>query len=103
MRYFFETGGCITVHSQHDRRGTNERGRHKHYVIVNLRDSADAESNDTDTYKRSMSDRRVGMAASELTDVHDPTVGDPTDETAISETLDEQSERKTAPPTDEVS
>jgi hypothetical protein len=47
--YLFETGGCVTVHSQHNRRGANKRGRHEQHVIVDLWYGADTESNDTST------------------------------------------------------
>jgi len=71
-------------------------------MIVDFRNSADAESNNTDTYKRLIGDRTEGIHASELTNVHDPAVGDPTDKTAISEALDEQGECETTPSADEV-
>lgn len=50
FNYLLETSSCITVHSQHDRCGADERSRHEHHVIMNLRNSADTESGDADAY-----------------------------------------------------
>lgn len=49
-----------------------------------------------------MGDRRETIPAPELTDIHDPAVGDPTDKTAVSEALDEQGECETTPSANEV-
>ena len=45
---------------------------------------------------------RKGVPGCELTDEHDPAVGDLTYKTAVSEALDEQGECETTPSADEV-
>jgi hypothetical protein len=76
-------------------------------MIMNLRNSADTESNNADTCDQSKWDEwSVGngrrFPGSELTNEQDPAVSHLTYKTAVSEALDEQGERKTTPSTDEV-
>ena len=65
MHYLFETSACETVNSQHDRCGANEPSGDEHHMVVNLRDSADAEPDDANACGqdkwRSMSDRKIGF------------------------------------------
>lgn len=78
-------------------------------MVVNFRNSADAEPNDTspcdqnERYERLMVDCKRGDLDRELTNEHDPTITNPTYKTAIAEALDEQGEREAAPSADEVS
>jgi hypothetical protein len=107
QHYLLETGGCITINSQHDRRGANKASRYEHRVVVDLRNSADAESKDPDTcnqskrYERLMDDIRRVLSP-ELTNVHDPPETYLTYQTAVSETLDEEGERETAPAANKI-
>lgn len=77
-------------------------------MVVNLRDGADAESDDTDACDQSkynerlMGDGKRGVLDRELTNEHDPTIADPTDKAAISEALNEQGEREATPSADKV-
>ena len=59
-------------------------------MVVNLRDSADAESNNTDTYNQNKRDEWFvgdGTSGFELANIHDPAVSDLADEASVSETL----------------
>ena len=59
MHYLFETSGCKAVNSQHNCRGADEPSRHEHYVVVEFRDGAYAESNDTNTCDQNKRNERL--------------------------------------------